>query len=320
MLPRALVWAVIAFVGIWAPYVLALYPLQLAVQGATLGILALAVGWLRRQTGLLSFGHALFYGGTGYVIGIAARRFEMGTTPAVITGIVAGTIAAFLIGLLVIRASGVAFSMLMLATGMLVWVAVTQNREYTNGYDGLPIRFDGDILGKDPHDLLDPVVAWPIIWIILMLCIGGLWLISRSVFGRRLIAIRENEERSRFIGGRAYLPKVLAFTITGFVGSIAGAVMALNVAYVSPESLFWSMSGNALIVAVIGGVGSVWGPPAGAIAYVFLQAELSDSPYYQLIIGAVLMFVVIVAPGGAADLVARGWRVLTRRLKGARRA
>ncbi|WP_193314382.1 branched-chain amino acid ABC transporter permease [Georgenia ruanii] len=313
---RAVIWALIAFVGVWAPYVLPLYPLQLAVQGVTLGLLGLSVGWLRRQTGMLSFGHAMFYGFTGYAVGVLVVHVGLTTTPALLLGIAAGTVLALVVGLLIMRAGGVAFSMLTLATGMLIWVAVTQKRSITNGFDGLPVNFTGALLGRDPNDFTNPVVAWPLIWVVLMVAVAAFWLISRSVFGRHLAALRENEERTRFTGRRTYLPKVLAFTLTGLLGSIAGAVAVLNIGYISPESLFWSMSGQALIVAVIGGVGSVWGPPAGAIAYVFLQAWLSDSPYYQLIIGLILMVVVVATPGGGAELVTRAFRALARRTKG----
>lgn len=318
LLPRVLVWVAIAFVGVWVPYVLALYPLQLAVQGTTLGILGVSVGWLRRQTGLLSFGHAMFYGVAGYTTGILVERYATAPMTALLLGILAATALAAVAGMLVVRAGGVAFSMLTLACGMLVWVWVTHNRSLTHGYDGLPISFDGSLLGRDATDYSDPVTAWPLVWLVLMAVIAALWLLSRSTFGRHLVALRENEERTRFTGRTSYLPRVLAFTVSGLVAAIAGAVSAANLAYVSPDSLFWSMSGQALIVAVIGGVGSVWGPPAGAIAYVFLQSTLSDSPYYQVIIGLVLVVVVLVAPGGGADVVTRLVRLITHR--GANRA
>jgi branched-chain amino acid transport system permease protein len=309
---RAGIWAAITVTGIWLPYVLAVYPLQLAVQGATLGVLGLSVGWLRRQTGMLSFGHAMFFGTSGYTVGILVNEMAVGTAAALLLGVLVATALAFLVGLLIMRAAGVAFSMLTLAIGMLIWVAVTQNRSLTNGFDGLPISFEGRFLGRETFEYGDPVVAWPTVWAVLMLAVAGLWLVSRSVFGRHLAALRENQERAHFTGRSCYLPKVVAFTITGLVGGLAGSVSALNVGYVSPESLFWAMSGQALIVAVIGGVGSVWGPPAGALAFTFLQAQLSDSPYYQLVIGVVLMTVVVLAPGGGADLVARALRTTTR--------
>lgn len=314
------VWGAVLALGIFLPWVLGLYPLQLAVQGATLGILALSIGWLRRQTGLLTFGHAAFYGVAGYATAIAANNLGLGTLGSLSFGLAFGTALSFLIALFLMRAKGIAFAQMTLAVGMLLWVAITQNREITNGFDGLPIRFDGSLLGLRPSQFANPVNAWPIIWVLLLLMIGFLWWLSSTEFGRHLVAIRESPERTLFTGRAVYLPKVLAFTVSGFVASLAGVVNALNVGYVSPENLFWAMSGLALIVAIIGGVGSVWGPPLGALAFVYLQAALSTSPYYQLILGGILIFMVIFVPGGGADIVSRVWKRIRSRNKEVSRA
>jgi len=298
-------WLLVLAIGLAMPYVLSLYPLQLAVQGATLGLLALSVGWLLRQTGLLSFGHAAFYGAAGYAAGLFVNRLDMGTAPALLLGVAVGTGLSLVCALLIVRTPGIAFSMLTLAIGMLVWVFATQTRSLTNGFDGLPVRFTSPLLGQDPSSYTDPVTAWPLIWLTLMAVAALLWGISRTVFGRRLIAIRENEERVRFIGHTTYLPRVIAFTISGLVASVAGSFAVLNLGFLSTDSLYWSASGLALIVAVIGGSRSVLGPPAGALAFIALQAQLSGSTHYQVIIGSVLMLVVILAPGGASELAIR---------------
>lgn len=307
LLARIAVWVVICAAGLGLPWVIAMYPLQLAVQAVVLGLLALSVGWLLRQTGQLSFGHAAFQGVAGYSTGLLVVRLDLAPVPAILVGILAGTVFALVVGLFVVRSPGVAFSMLTLAAGMLVWVFVTQTRGLTNGFDGMAVPFDGQILGNDAFSYSNPVTIWPVAWVTLMLAIGGLWLVSRSVFGRRLAAIRENEERIRFAGWSTYLPRVLAFTLSGFVASVAGGISVLNQAFLSPEAVFWSASGLALIVAVIGGVGSVWGPPLGAVIFVVLQAYLSQSSHYQVIIGTVLIVMVVLARGGIAAIVAGGW-------------
>jgi len=146
--------------------------------------------------------------------------------------------------------------------------------------------------------------------------VAMLWLISCTPWGRTLVAIRENEERARFSGYRTYLPRVLAFAISGLVASVAGTVNVVTTNFISLDSLYWSTSGLALIVAVIGGVKSVLGPPAGAIAFTVLQNYLSGSgSHYQSVLGVILILTVLVAPGGGADLVHRGRRWATRRLR-----
>lgn len=306
-------WAVVAAAGLALPYLVALYPLQVATQGVTQGILALSIGWLLRQTGLLSFGHAAFYGVTGYVVGNLAIHTGLPPLPALLLGILGGTVLSLLFALVIARSTGIAFAMLSLALGMMLWVAAYRSRALTDGLDGMVVELHGDFLGRDVADYAGPVHAWPIAWLVLMAAIGGLWLVSRTVFGRRLTAIRENEERVRFSGVSTVGPRIAAIVISGFCASLAGAVAVLQKAFVSPDDLFFSASGLALIVAVIGGIGSVWGPPLGAIAFAILQALLTQSGHYQAVLGLSLMAFVLLAPGGGAQLVDRVRTAVTRR-------
>jgi branched-chain amino acid transport system permease protein len=310
---RVGVWAVVTAAGLALPYLVALYPLQVATQGVTQGILALSIGWLLRQTGLLSFGHAAFYGVTGYVVGNLAVHTGLAPLPALLLGIVGGTVLALVFALIIARSSGIAFAMLSLALGMMLWVASYRSRALTDGLDGMVVRLQGTFLGRDVADYAGPVHAWPAAWLVLMAVVGGLWAVSRSVFGRRLVAIRENEERVRFSGVSTFLPRVAAITLSGLCASLAGAVAVLQKSFVSPDDLFFSASGLALIVAVIGGIGSVWGPPIGAVAFAALQAWLAQSGHYQAVLGLVLMAFVVVAPGGGAQLVTRVRAAVVRR-------
>jgi branched-chain amino acid transport system permease protein len=296
---------VIAAAGLALPYLVPLYPLQVATQGVTQGILALSIGWLLRQTGLLSFGHAAFYGVTGYVVGNLAVHTGLPPLPALLLGVLGGTLCSLLFALVIARSTGIAFGMLSLALGMMLWVAAYRSRALTDGLDGMVVRMQGTLFGRDVADFAGPVHAWPLAWLVLMAAIGGLWLVSRTVFGRRLAAIRENEERVRFSGVSTVLPRIAAITLSGLCASLAGAVAVVQKTFVSPDDLFFAASGLALIVAVIGGIGSVWGPPIGAIVFAALQAWLTQSGHYQAVLGLVLMAFVIVAPGGGAQLVGR---------------
>lgn len=310
------VWALVAIAGFGLPYALALYPLEIAVQGATLGLLALSVGWLLRQSGLLSFGHAAFYGATGYATGILGARTDLPAMAVVLLAIAVGTFLAFVVALLIARATGITFAMLTLAIGMLLWVAVTRARDFTNGFDGLGVKLEGSVLGTDASMYVSTVKAWPLVWGALMVSIGALWIISRSRFGRTLTAIRDNEERVQFMGAGTVLPRIIAVTISGFFASVAGAVSSLHSGIVTPENLYWTMSGTALVVAIIGGFGSVWGPPIGAILFTALQAFLSESNHYQAIVGLSLIVVVVVAPGGISGVAAQVAQKVRRRVGG----
>jgi len=257
----------------------------------------------------------MFYGGSGYIFALLIVHLEIALPVAAILAILCAILFAVVVGMIIIRASGIAFAMLTLAVGMLVYVAVTQNRSITNGFDGFSIPLEGSLFGIQFQDLLNPATAWPFIWAILLLAIGGLWLVGRTVFGRELGALRENEERARFIGLQSFLPKLAAFAISACVASIAGVFSAMNHAFVSPDSLFWAMSGHALVVAVIGGVGSVWGAPAGAFIFVFLQSAFLGTSYYEIVLGAVLIVIVVVSPGGLAEIVGRAANAVSRRMR-----
>ena len=314
-------WGVLAACGFGAPWVIGLYELQLAVQAVTMGVLALSIGWMLRQTGQLSFGHAAFYGIAGYATAYAGMHWELPLPVVLLFGQAAGTGAALVVALFTVRVPGIAFAMLTLAIGMLAWVAGGHLRDITNGVNGLSVTLEGDLLGQPVGMYIDPVQSWPLVWGTLMLVVAGLWAVSRTPYGRRLAAIRENEERVRFSGYGTYLPRVLAFTISGLVASLAGTLNLLSTSFISLDTLYWSTSGLALIAAVIGGTRSVLGPPAGAVAFVLLQNYLTDvGNHYQAVLGTALILVVLVAPGGGAELVARGRDRVRRRLLGAKGA
>ena len=316
-------WLVLTVAGFGAPWVIGLYELQLAVQAATMGVLALSIGWLLRQTGQLSFGHAAFYGIAGYATAYAGMHWELSLPVVLLFGLVAGTAAAFLVALVTVRVPGIAFAMLTLAIGMLAWVAGGQLRDVTRGVNGLSVTLEGDLLGRPVGMYIDPVQSWPLVWGTLMVVVAALWALSRTRFGRHLAAIRENEERVRFSGYGTFLPRVVAFTISGLVASLAGMLNLLSTSFISLDTLYWTTSGLALIAAVLGGTRSVLGPPAGAVVFVLLQNYLTAvGEHYQAVLGIALVLVVLLAPGGGAELVVRCWSWLRRRLvdQGARRA
>lgn len=298
-------WVIVLVAGFAAPYVLSSYSLRTLVQGATLGLLALSVGWLLRQTGLASFGHAAFSGLAGYTAALGALRWGIPTPLALLLAVVASASLAFVVGAIVVRASGIAFGMLTLAIGQLIYVASTNMRSLTNGFDGLVASFPGDLLGRPATTFINAITAWPLVWSVLMLAVACLWWLSRSMFGRRLAAIRENEERCAFAGEATFLPRVLAFSISGVFAGAAGALNVLTLGLVSTDDVAWTASGLALIVAIIGGVRSLAGPLIGAMAFVVLQTVMSGSSHYQVIIGVALILVVAVAPGGLTALTQR---------------
>lgn len=310
-------WAVVLLAGMALPQIVGTYQLQLSVQAATLGTFALSIAWLVNQTGMLSFGHAAYYGIAGYSVAILTTETELPVLGVIIAAVLISAAAAFLVGLVIAKSPGVAFAMLSLSIGMLVWVATTKLDSVTHGTDGFNIVFEGSLLGKDAQSFISPVTSWPVIWSVLMLVMALFWLVNRSVFGRRLVAVRENEERMRFSGYRTYLPRVFAFVLSAAVAGLAGSMSVLTTSYISPDNLSFHVSGLALSVAILGGIGSIVGPSVGALIFVLLQAYLSGSSNYEFILGGALMIVIIAAPGGLAEIVKKATSLMTRRKRAA---
>lgn len=305
--------------GFAVPYVLpSRYYMALAVDAVILSILALSIGFLAKHLGLISLGHAGFYGGSAYALGIAIGRFEMGPTSAFIFAIATGTLLAVGMGLLVVRATGMGFLMLTLALGQAAYQLSTQRvaRDWTGAYDGLHISIPADqtFLGLERAELMNAAYFWPIAWVALVLCFVGLWLVGRSRFGVILEGIRENEERMRFSGYGTYLPRLVAFVISGFVASVAGALFAMNASYVSPETLGFLKAGDALIAAIVGGLGVLFGPIFGAFLYIIAQANLNVGGNLHFYTGLLLVLVLVFLPGGILGSIVK--QVRTRRQRG----
>lgn len=302
-------WAVVALVslaaaGFLVPMVVSdRHYMSLAVDMGILAIFASAVGFLGRHCGLISFGHAMFYGGSAYIVAVLLKETDVPPTVAVLLALLGSAALAAVIGMLIVRVSGISFGILTLAFGQLFYVLVLQSRSLAGGNDGIPLRFDGTVFGLDRGWYSDAALIWNLVWAVLVALLVVLWTISRSRFGRLLVAIRENEERARFSGYGTYWPRVAAFTISGLIAGVAGVLMVLSTSFVSPENLAWHTSGNALIVAILGGIGAIAGPAVGAFLFLYAQDWLSVmTDRFSLVIGLAVVAVVVFAPGGLSGL------------------
>jgi branched-chain amino acid transport system permease protein len=267
-----------------------------------LGILAIGIGFLAHRSGLISLGHTAFYGGAAYGVAIAMAQWGWAPLQAAIFAVIGGTVLAVVIGALSIRITGFGFLMLTLAFAQAIYQLsiLTSVRSVTGAFDGLGISFQSGqtFLGMDQAQLGAADTFWPLAWTALVLITFGLWLVGRSRFGTVLEAIRENEERARFSGYNTYLPRLAAFTISGFCASIAGVLFALKAAYVSPDVLSFVTAGDALIAAIVGGFTILAGPVVGAGLYIYAQGQFGDTGNLQLYTGLALIIVLIFLPGG----------------------
>ncbi len=273
--------------------------LTLLTQAVIGGMLAVGVGFLIRQNGVVSFGHAAWYGVSAYCLGLLLRHGILPAEAALILALGAPTLAAFLLGLVIVRVPGVAFSMLTLAVGQAFHEFAMKAQAVTNGDDGFAIPLPSSLFGLPMTVFQQPDTMFVLCWTLLALVIFALHLIVRSPFGRLTEAIRENEERARFIGYRTVLPRAATYAVSACVAALAGLLFALYNGFVSPEVLHWSLSGSALIMAVIGGSKLLWGPALGAVIFFFLKDLAGNlTEHWPAMIGVAVIVVTVLMPVG----------------------
>jgi branched-chain amino acid transport system permease protein len=273
--------------------------LTLMVPAIINAILATSVGMLFRFNGVISFGHAAFYGLGLYTMGLAINRLGLPTELAIIVALVLPSVVALLLGLKIVGISGAAFAMLTLAIGQAFFEIALKARGLTNGDDGFSFEMPATLFALDSSFFQQPETMFVVCWVVLVVVIWGLALLSRSRFGRVAIAIRENEERARFIGYTTRLHRALIFAISAFLAALAGVLTGLYSGYTSPEVLSADVSGSTLIMAVTGGTALIWGPAFGAIIFFFLKDILGEyTEHWQAILGIAVIFVIVLLPQG----------------------
>ena len=286
--------------------------MRLADEGLLLGMLALSVAFLMNQAGLVALGAASLYGGVGYLFAIGMSEGDLSPLAALVAAFAVAMAYAAILGALIIRTNPLAFMMLTLAAGEMVshGVMLEGLRDYTSGADGLAVNFKGAILGYGAADFANPVSFWPVCWSAAWLVGLGAFAVRRSRLGAILRAIRENEERMRFSGFDTYWPRLVAYVFVNSIAALAGLLHVLNSGFVSPESLGLSVSTNALVAALMGGVAGSAGPLAGGVIFAFAQDEFGARGVTQLLTGvAIVVFIVVLPRGVVGGLIeaARGW-------------
>ncbi|MBN9524654.1 MAG: branched-chain amino acid ABC transporter permease [Alphaproteobacteria bacterium] len=306
-----------AVVGIVLPLLVASpVTLSLATQGLTNAILATSVGFLIRQSGFVSFGHATFFGMGAYVTGLLLKHTGLALEAILPLAIALPAALAFVVGLVVVRVSGVAFSMLTLAVAQVFYEIVVKWRDFAGGDDGLSVTLPPRVFGLPTTLFQEPGDMFRIVWVTLVVILFLLFLLARSRFGRLCFAIKDNEERARFIGYRTLMPRALVFAISAAIGSIGGVLFVLYNGFVSPDVLHWTMSGSALVMAIIGGAEFLIGPAIGAVVFLAAKDKLGDiTEHWQAIIGFTLILVTVRWPHG---LVGTIWHWIRRRGRGGR--
>lgn len=275
--------------------------LSLLTQAIIYAVFAIGVGLLLRQNGMVSFGHALYFGAAGYGIGIILQLGLMPAELAIVVTLAAIAIVGLLFGLVIVRVPGIAFGMLTLAIGQMFFLTASRARGLTGGADGMSIDWPSTLFGISQSVLLRPANLFMLCWVVLVGIMLLLALLLRSRFGSITEAVRDNEERARFIGISTLLPRAAVYALSALVAGVGGVLSALNTGFISPESLHWSLSGMTLMMVVVGGYKALWGPALGAVVYFLFKDILGDyADHWMAIFGIALITVIVFSPTGIA--------------------
>jgi len=289
----------------WLPYVGGYAALGTKVL--VYGIAVLALNLLLGFSGGLSFGHAAYFGLGAYGAGMTLKFLAASTPLALLAGTVVAGVAATAIGPLVMRRRGIYFAMITIAVGQLLYFVAVRWNEFTGGEDGLagferqPLHF-----GSWVFDATDETKYFYVVLVCFALAVLLMRAILASPLGHTWVAIRENRRRAEFLGVRADLYIWAAFAISGTFMGLAGALNAMLFNFTSPQDLHWILSGDFVIMIVLGGMRNFWGPLLGVVIYVVAQDYLSSvTDNWMTFIGMLFVIIVLAFPKGILGLIAR---------------
>lgn len=292
----------LALVPLYSAWVGNNFVLILFTRIVILAIAAVSLNLIMGYGGMVSFGHAAYLGVGGYVVGILAYEgISSGFVQWPVALLVSGLFAA-LIGALSLRTRGVYFIMITLAFAqMIYYIGVSLDRYGAD--DGLTIYRRSEFTSL--VNLSNKVVFYYLCFALLLLVLVVVWRLANSRFGMVIRGSRSNERRMRAIGFPTFRYRLTCFVIAGVICGLSGALLANHTEFISPAAMHWTRSGDLIIMVVLGGMGSLFGPVIGAVAFLLLEEVLSSlTEYWQIIFGPLLLAIVLYARGGIDGLLA----------------
>src|SRR5215471_11536846 len=297
---------VIAFLVMTAIFVVApmfAYPVFL-MKVLCFGLFACAFNLLIGYVGLLSFGHALFFGWASYISAHAAKVWGLSPELAILAGTVTAAVLGIVVGALAIRRQGIYFAMITLALAQMMYFFAVQ-APFTHGEDGIQAVPRGRLFGI--IDLANQTNMYVTVLVIFLGCFLLIYRIINSPFGEVLKAIRENEPRAISLGYQTERYKLVAFVMSATLAGLAGAIKAIAIGLASLSDVQWQMSGEVVLMTLVGGLGTIFGPVVGAAAIVAMQTQLVGFGQWVTIIQGVIfvLCVLLFRRGVVGELAAR---------------
>lgn len=253
------------------------------------------------KAGMLSFGHAAFYGGGAYMVALLQARTGLPFWVGFVSAPVTAGLVALGLGITITRVGGIILAMVTLAFGQLVYTLATALYDYTGGDDGLPVNL--------PAWLLNSGYAFEFVLIIVTFCLIFLYVVWQSAFGMALEAIQDNPQRASYVGLNIKAYRVAAFVIAGSLAGVAGALRAVTQQMAFPGLLHWSQSAEPVLMTLIGGVETFVGPIIGAAFFVLFNFYLTSTTDYPLLaFGILVLLSVLFLPQGLAGSFIQFWK------------
>ena len=287
------------------PWLVGEYPLNLIITMIIYSLFALSYNVLFGQAGLLSFGHAAYFGLGAYTSVLLFKDLGFSLLPGILGAGLAGGLLGVLLGLFVVRLGGTYFALLTLAFNALIYAGAEKWRGLTGGEDGvaamrpdLHIPFYGDV------GMFSTVHWYYFVLIVVLLSTWFCWHFTRTPLGRLNECLRENEDRARFIGYNVYMSKVAVNVISAFFAGLAGGMAGAFQEFVTVTFINLDKATDVLIMTFVGGSGTFWGPILGACFLTYLNQVLSDlTEHWTLIQGIIFVLLVMYAPQGLSGLL-----------------
>jgi branched-chain amino acid transport system permease protein len=275
-----------------APAVLSEFYLTVLCEALVMAMLALSFNLLFGYMGQMSFGQAAFYGLGGYAVAMLMVKWQFNFWLSIAAGVVLAAIAGLIVGYFCVRLRGIYFAVLTLAFGQLIWTIVFKWHDVTGGDDGIQGVFPPDFLKS-------PSAYYYLILVVFLVSSWVIWKIIHSPFGHTIKAMRENSERTEFLGINIARYQLIAFVIAAALAGLAGAVWVPFYRSVAPSYLTWIKSGEPVMAAILGGPSVFLGPVLGTFVMTFFHAwVLGFTVYWPVVMGALILFIIFFLPGG----------------------
>jgi branched-chain amino acid transport system permease protein len=311
-------WLLLAtLVALGVPALGSRYVTFVATDVAILALFAVSLNLLLGYTGLVSFGHAAYFGAGAYTCGILMKKLGVPFVLAFPAGGLLAALFALVFGFFCVRLTKIYFAMLTLAFAQIVWAICFKWNAVTGGEQGIPEIPYPDLAWMERLPLLAGLRTtdhfYLLVVVLVAACLGVLRRIVGSPFGQMLTTIRENAERAEFIGVNVRRWELIAFVVAGFFAGLSGALFGIFNRGLWPDLAYWPKSAEVLIMTILGGMGHFYGPAVGALVLLVLNQQITSyTQYWPFVLGSILIVLLFAFPGGLVGALAVAWTRLRR--------